>query len=66
VSPGGPAQRAGLRAGDVITRVAGQAVTGPDGLVRQTLSKRAGDQIVVDYVRGGRAGTATVSLGERP
>jgi putative serine protease PepD len=66
VSPAGPAQQAGLRAGDVITRVAGKAVTSPDGLVLQTLGKRAGDQIAVDYVRGGRAGTATVILGEQP
>jgi putative serine protease PepD len=66
VSPTGPADRAGLRSGDIITQVGGTAVSSPDSLVLQTLTKRAGDLLVVDYVRGGSAGKATLTLSGRP
>ncbi|MEU8607554.1 trypsin-like peptidase domain-containing protein [Actinoplanes sp. NPDC048791] len=66
VTPSGPAARAGLRTGDIITQVGGAAVSSPDDLVLRTLTRRVGDPLVVDYVRGGRAGSTTVTLGERP
>jgi putative serine protease PepD len=66
VSSAGPADRAGLRTGDIITAVGGTAVASSDSLVRLTLTRRAGDQLVVDYVRDGRPGRTTLTLAERP
>jgi putative serine protease PepD len=66
VTPGGPADRAGLRAGDVITRVGGTDVASADDLLVKTLTSRPGDRLEVGYVRDGTAGTTTVTLAERP
>ena len=66
VSPTGPAHRAGLRAGDVITRVDGRSASSPDSVLRQTLTGRAGDRVSVEYVREGQAGATTVVLAEQP
>lgn len=67
VTPGGPADEAGLEAGDVITRVDGVALDGKDGqphdaLIRNLATKNEGDSVTVDYLRSGEARTATVVL----
>jgi hypothetical protein len=67
VTPGGPADEAGLEAGDVITAVDGTALDGEDGrpheaLIRMLVTKNEGDTVTVDYLRDGEAGTATVAL----
>jgi putative serine protease PepD len=62
--PDGPAAKAGLRAGDVITAVDGQRVTGPDELVIAIRKHRPGDEITVTYTRGGQTRTAKLTLGE--
>ena len=67
VTPGGPADEAGLEAGDVITRVDGVALDGEDGrphdaLIRTLAAKNEGDSVTVDYLRDGGARTATVVL----
>jgi S1-C subfamily serine protease len=82
VSPGGPAARAGLHGGgrretflgqeviaggDVVTAVAGRAVTDADALVRiVTNTLRPGQLVPVRYVRGGRPRTVSVRLASRP
>jgi putative serine protease PepD len=62
----GPAAKGGLQAGDVITRVDGQATTGPDSLFTITVAKKAGDRVPVEFVRGGRSQTTDVTLAEQP
>jgi len=67
VTPGGPADEAGLEAGDVITRVDGVALDGKDGpphdvLIRQLVPKAEGDAVAVDFLRGGEARSATIVL----
>jgi hypothetical protein len=67
VTPGGPADEAGLEAGDVITQVDGVALDGKDGrphdaLIRMLVTKAEGDSVTVDYMRGGEARSATVVL----
>jgi serine protease Do len=59
----GPAARAGLLVGDVIVKVAGQAVDSLDAL-RQHLV--VGAQVRVGVARGGRAVDLTLDVAERP
>jgi putative serine protease PepD len=65
VQTGGPAAMAGLRSGDVITQIDGQAATAPEQLVELTITKRAGDRVTLTYVRAGQTHEATVTLGSQ-
>jgi putative serine protease PepD len=60
---GGPAEKSGLKEGDIITAINGQRITGADELVVQIRKHRPGDTITLTYVRGGKTGTAKVTLG---
>jgi len=62
VQPHGPAERAGLRAGDVLTRVAGERVAGASDVLDALESRHAGDTVPVEYVRGGAPATVSVTL----
>jgi putative serine protease PepD len=66
VDPAGPAQAAGLRVGDIITTIDGQAATSVDQLVALTLSKSPGDKVELGYERNGSPATATLTLGTQP
>jgi putative serine protease PepD len=62
----GPAARAGLRTGDVITTVNGKPATSNIQLQELTLTKKPGDQVSIAYQRGGQQHTATVTLAAQP
>ncbi|MEU1281969.1 trypsin-like peptidase domain-containing protein [Streptomyces sp. NPDC005805] len=64
VVDGGPAQRAGLRAGDVITRVGDAEITTITSLAEALAALRPGDEVPVAYERGAQRRTAEVTLGE--
>jgi putative serine protease PepD len=66
VVSGGPAAQAGLRAGDVITKVDGQAATSNVQLQEVTLTKKPGATVSLDYSRDGKQASATVTLGTQP
>ena len=67
VVQGGPAAAAGLVAGDVVTAVAGKAVTTPTGLTSVVLAEKPGVKVGVSYVdQAGEQQTATVTLGSGP
>jgi putative serine protease PepD len=66
VTAGGPAASAGLRAGDVITKVDGEKATSNVQLQELTITKKPGDQVPLEYWRGGRTSTARVTLGTQP
>jgi hypothetical protein len=66
VFPGGPADRAGLRVGDVITAVDDQRVRTRDNLLDAVRSRQPGQRVTVAYRRGDETRAASVELGEAP
>ncbi|GGY64124.1 hypothetical protein GCM10010363_52040 [Streptomyces omiyaensis] len=63
VTPGGPAAKAGLRPGDVITKVDGQRVHNGEELIVKIRAHRPGDKLALTLTRDGRELTRTVTLG---
>ncbi|MFE6298729.1 S1C family serine protease [Streptomyces sp. NPDC057866] len=63
VTPDGPAAKAGLRPGDVITKVDGQRVHNGEELIVKIRAHRPGDALVLTLTRDGRELTRTVTLG---
>jgi putative serine protease PepD len=66
VIPGMPAAEAGLRAGDVITGIAGQSVSSGTEVQAAIGSKKPGDKVRLTYTRDGQSHTVTVTLTNRP
>ncbi|MDN4612849.1 trypsin-like peptidase domain-containing protein [Leifsonia sp. F6_8S_P_1B] len=62
VASGGPADEAGIRAGDILTSVNGRPATSVDALTAVQVTSSAGDTVDVEYLRGGAKHTATVTL----
>jgi putative serine protease PepD len=63
VVDGGPADAAGLQAGDVVTSIDGQPVSQADDLIVEIRRRAPGDTIEITYERDGQEGQATVTLG---
>ena len=64
VVSGGAAEKAGLRAGDVVTKINDFHTTTPDGLIAATRFYAPGTSVSVTFVRdGGSPQTADVTLG---
>ena len=63
VTPGGPADQAGLQAGDVIQEFDGNPVTGGVELIVAIRSHVPGETVRVVYSRGGTRHTVDVKLG---
>lgn len=61
-----PAQRAGLRAGDVITQVDGKRIGTGDELRAAINAKSPGDRVSLTYRRDGETHTVRVTLANRP
>lgn len=66
LSAGGPADAAGLRAGDVVTAIDSRRVDAPADLVAAVRSHAPGDTVTLTYVRDGKSGQATITLGTAP
>jgi S1-C subfamily serine protease len=66
VESGSAAASAGLRAGDVVTDIAGTTINTPDDLGTVVASHQPGEQLAVTYIRNGATHTVTVTLGVRP
>jgi len=66
IQPGSAAEKAGLKRGDVITRVNGANVTDPRGLALAIGRMSPGAEITLDYLRDGKTTTLKIKLGEQP
>ena len=70
VSPGGPAEAAGLETGDVLVGIGGEVLTADSAaaasaaLIAFMEAVNPGDRIDVDYLREGRSAQVTVVAGE--
>lgn len=64
VTPGGAADRAGIRAGDVVTRFNGLPVTNRIDLTAQVRVLPGGSDATLTYVRSGNSYTVEVTLGD--
>ena len=65
VDPAGPAGKAGLRRGDVVLAVNGQAVNTSHGLITAVSAASPNSPVKLDVRRGGQAMTVTVTVGRR-
>jgi putative serine protease PepD len=65
VEPGGPAAMAGLKVGDVITAVDGQAANSRTWS-RWLLTATVGDHVRIDYARSGSAAQAQLTVIDQP
>jgi Do/DeqQ family serine protease len=66
VIPQGPADKAGLQPGDVITAVGGQPILAGADLLRTILRHDVGDRLVLDVHRGSKMSKVVLITGERP
>ncbi|MEU4777777.1 trypsin-like peptidase domain-containing protein [Micromonospora sp. NPDC023633] len=64
VTPGSPAEKAGLQRGDVVTRFGDKVVNDSDDLVGAVQAGKVGDRVEVTYKRNGTEARATVTLAE--
>ncbi|MGQ0844607.1 MAG: S1C family serine protease [Sporichthyaceae bacterium] len=63
IVPGGAADKAGLRAGDVVTGFDGRPIGAADALLAGVRSEQPGTTHELTYVRGGQTKKTTVTLG---
>lgn len=61
----GPAEKAGIKAGDIITKFDGKAATTFSDLDAQKNTHKPGDKVAVEVYRDGKTQTLTVTLGEQ-
>ncbi len=66
VTPGGPGDAAGLRAGDAILSLNGQELTSSSDLTRRVGVAREGDRLRLEVWRDGRRQTIEIRAGRRP
>jgi serine protease Do len=66
VTPGGPADKAGIKNGDVIRQLDGQTVEGSGQLTAMITNMNPGTEVKLDIIRDGQPVTIRLKLGERP
>jgi S1-C subfamily serine protease len=66
IDSGSPADKAGLKARDVIVSLDGKKVASNTDVVTKIAGLQAGDSVTVEYYRGADKHSATVKLAERP
>jgi len=66
VYPKGPAERAGIRVGDVVTHVGGHEVNDPDALRFRITTRALGNTVRLKYLRKGRPGKVRLDIAAPP
>src|SRR5690606_16432841 len=66
VRSGGPGSKGGLRRGDVVVKVNGQAVTSTGQFRNLIASSGAGKRVTLEVLRDGKPVSVAVELGEVP
>ena len=66
VTPGSPAENAGIRPGDVVTRIGDEEIATSDDLVAAVRTHEPGEKVRIVLHRGGEEETVTATLGSRP
>ncbi|SOB83047.1 S1C family serine protease [Streptomyces sp. 1331.2] len=65
VTPGGAADKAGLKPGDVITKLGGAPIENGPALVSRIWTHKPGETVDVEYTRNGQTFNTKVVLGQR-
>ncbi|MEU1009773.1 trypsin-like peptidase domain-containing protein [Streptomyces sp. NPDC005890] len=65
VESGGPADKAGLKPGDVITKLDDHVIDSGPTLIGEIWTHKPGDKVTITYKRGGQEHTAQLTLGAR-
>jgi serine protease Do len=66
VSKGSGAEKAGIKSGDIITKVGDEVIKNPEDLVKALSTNKPGDQVNVLVKRGNKEEKFKATLGERP
>ncbi|MFD7685869.1 S1C family serine protease [Streptomyces sp. NPDC059781] len=65
VDPGGPADKAGLQPGDVITKLDDRVIDSGPTLIGEIWTHKPGDEVTITYERDGKEHTTELTLGSR-
>ncbi len=63
ITTGSAAEKAGLKVGDVVTKLGGRSIADADSLIAAVRSHRPGEKVTVTFVRGGKTSTVDATLG---
>ena len=66
VAPDSPAEKAGLRVGDLVTTVDGKAVVTYSEMIAVIRASKPGDEVTLGVTRGGNETTIAATLSQRP
>ena len=66
VTPGGPAEQAGVEPGDVILRYASREIADMNALRLMVVETRPGEEVVIELIRGSKKLELTVTIGLLP
>ena len=62
ILPGSPAEKVGLRGGDVIIEIDGKEIYSPEELIVSVRAKNVGDRVTLGFLRAGAKKTVTLTL----
>jgi serine protease Do len=65
VAPGQPADKAGLKPGDIIISIDGKNIKDGDELVAEIANRKIGSSVRIGYLRDGKEASASVTIGDR-